>query len=243
MSIWLDWQTTWQSFPSTPTYSLTSFFSINNALTSAEKPHDNESGCVFRSFTSSYTHISHAFCNYFAKKKQKNYSDIISLAFKIMTSRKSLRVHLAGVRVAEKLIACRLREAQRSLSSRRIDAFSSSALHLRKLVLEDRAARMADAILCLGVMSFTNDLFHRLFGDKYFERLPRAISLFFSRCYFRQQLRLCLDCCSIDLKMKPASVWPSLCFRARPRATTLLNLNSRALDGLQGNALGRQRQH
>lgn len=39
-------------------------------------------------------------------QKKNNYSDIISLAFKIMTSHKSLRVHLEGMRVAEKLILC-----------------------------------------------------------------------------------------------------------------------------------------
>lgn len=76
------------------------------------------------------------------------------------SSHESLRVHLAGVRVAEKLILCQLQGAQRSHGSRWIDVFLSSAVHLRNLMLEDRAAQMASAILCLEVICFTNDLFY-----------------------------------------------------------------------------------
>lgn len=51
-------------------------------------------------------HKAHFATAIISQKNPKNYSDIISLAFKIMTSHKSLRVHLEGMRVVEKLIVC-----------------------------------------------------------------------------------------------------------------------------------------
>lgn len=89
---------------------------------------------------------------------QKNYSDIISLAFKIMTSHKSLRVHLEGMRVAEKLILCPCEEP--SVARAWVDAFSSTALNLRKLVFEDGAGQVVFAIWCLGMMCFRSKFFY-----------------------------------------------------------------------------------
>lgn len=77
-----------------------------------------------------------------------------------MTSHKSLRVHLDGMRVAEKLILCPCEEPSVVRAVDGSTPFHLLSLNLRKLVFEDRAGQVVFAILCLGMMCFRNNFFY-----------------------------------------------------------------------------------